>query len=262
MLEPAGLRAVLRALTGVVATVFVGASPAHAASVEAALDSRAAANAAAAASQAEIEKVSDDTDKMAAEYRALLKETRALEVYNKQVEALLDSQEKEMESLRGQVEGVTHIGREIMPLMSRMIDGLEQFVALDVPFLPEERRQRVVDLRELMGRADVTISEKYRRLLEAYQIENEFGRTIEAYRGNLDANGGKRTVDYLRIGRVGLLYQTLDGEETGAWDAKAATWMVLPSEYRASVREGLRIARKQVAPNMLYIPVAAAQEAK
>ncbi len=261
MFQPAHPRVVLRALLAT-AIAVAGISPAWAASVDQALDDRAAANANAAKSQEKIDAISDDIDKMAAEYRALLKETRALEVYNDQVETLLESQEAEMASLRRQVDDVTHIGREIMPLMARMIDTLEQFVKLDVPFLPDERNDRVAKLRELMGRADVTISEKFRRLLEAYQIENEFGRTIEAYRGDLDANGGKRTVDFLRIGRVALLYQTLDGEETGAWDVTAGAWTVLPSDYRSSVRDGLRIARKQVAPDLLYIPVAAAKEAE
>lgn len=264
MFESTVPKTVFRRVTLAAAVVGCVASvpQARAASVDAAMKERAAATAAAAQKQEAIDQVSDDIDKMSAEYRALLKETRALDVYNKQVETLLESQDKEMESLRRQLDEITHIGREIMPLMSRMIDTLEQFVSLDVPFLPEERSQRVAGLRELMGRADVTISEKYRRLLEAYQIENEFGRTIEAYRGELEADGKTRTVDFLRIGRVALLYQTLDGEETGAWDATAREWTSLPSEYRNSVREGLRIARKQVAPDLLYVPVPAAQEAE
>jgi len=259
----AGSQAVSRlVVVGVFFGAVVLAERVVAESADPAVAARAAAAVAAAASQAEIDSVSDDIDKMAAEYRGLLKEARALDVYNTQVEALLASQEKEIESLRRQIDDVTHIGRQIMPLMSRMIETLERFVELDMPFLPDERARRVAELRELMERADVTISEKYRRLLEAYQIESEFGRTIEAYRGDLAVNGSRRTVDFLRVGRVALLYQTLDSEETGVWDVGERAWTILPSSYRSSVREGLRIARKQVAPDLLYIPVRAAQEAK
>lgn len=242
---------------------FLLAAPTvRAASVEGAIDKRGQATDAAAAAQAKIDALSDDADKLAAEYRALLKETKALDVYNEQVEKLLASQDAEIESLRSQIDSVTHIGRQVLPLMARMIDSLEQFVDLDVPFLLEERTKRVDGIRALMDRADVTISEKFRRLLEAYQIENEFGRTIEAYRADLQADGKTRTVDFLRVGRVALLYQTLDGNETGAWDTTNKGWTILPEEYRGSVRQGLRIARKQVAPDLLYIPVPAAEAAK
>lgn len=261
MVRLTGPLPVLRTAAALAALALLAAT-ASASTVDEAVAERTDAAARAAASQANVDAVSDDTDRMAAEYRGLIKEARALEVYQSQVETLLASQEREMESLRRQIDEVTHIGRQIMPLMARMIDSLDQFVALDLPFLPEERRDRVAGLRELMERADVTISEKYRRLLEAYQVESEFGRTIEAYRGDLATDGSRRTVDFLRVGRVALLYQTLDGEETGAWDRDSATWTVLPSTYRSSVREGLRIARKQVAPDLLYIPVRAAQEAR
>ena len=74
-----------------------------------------------------------------------------------------------------------------------------------------------------------------------------------------------RSVDFLRFGRIALLCQTQDGSETGIWDPKAGTkgdWVVLSNEYRNPVRQGLRIARKQVAPDMLHLPIAAAEDAK
>lgn len=235
------------------------ASLVKAASVDEAIQLRKATNDATAASQEKIEELSDDTEKMAAEYRSALKETRALEIYNQQVQDLIVAQQAEMESLRVQIDGVTGVGRQVMPLMLRMIDTLEAFVDLDVPFLPDERRTRIRGLRSLTHRADVTLSEKYRRVLEAYQIENEYGRTIEAYRGSLDADGKSRTVDFLRIGRVALLYETLDGAEVGAWDVKRKEWTVLGGEYRGPIHEGLRMARKQMAPDLLTVPVAVAE---
>jgi len=213
--------------------------------------------AAAAAAQATIEKISDDSDAMAAEYRKVLQETQSLHVYNAQLEQLLRSQDKEMASLTRQIGEVDVVSRQILPLMLRMIDTLDQFVQLDVPFLADERSQRVRGLRELMDRSDVALSEKYRRLMEAYQVENEYGRTIEAYRGTLDAEGQQRTVDFLRVGRVALLYQSLDGQQTGFWNASDQRWETLPGAYRSSVKQGLQIAHKQVAPDLIRIPVRA-----
>jgi hypothetical protein len=146
--------------------------------------------------------------------------------------------------------------------MQTMLDTLEQFVALDVPFLIEERTNRVETLKKMMTRADVAISEKYRRILEAYQVEMDYGRTIEAYEGQLAAGDSvARTVQFLRVGRVTLLYQTLDGSETGYWDADQKSWVV-GDEYAHGFKEGIAVAKKSRAPEMLIVPVPAPQESR
>jgi len=227
-----------------------------------ALKVRTAANETSAASQDRINGIADQTDELLRQYREELQQIEALQAYNGQLEKLLASQDRESVSLREQIESVTVIGREVTPLMLRMVDAIEDFVALDVPFLLDERRERVASLKALMDRADVTNAEKYRRILEAYQIENDFGRTIEAYRGSLEANGETKTVDYLRVGRVILLYQSLDGQEVGAWSQKDRAWQSLDGGYRPAIRQGLRIARKQAAPDLLKLPVPAAEDAR
>jgi hypothetical protein len=238
------------------AGVLTAALHAHAVTPESVVNEAARNTAAGAEVQEEIDTVSDDIDTLAAEYRAAIQTTRALKVYNAQLESLLVSQRQEIESLTKQVDEVTVVGRRVLPLMVRMIGGLETFVALDVPFLPGERQGRIADLRAMMDRADVTIAEKYRRILEAYQIENEYGRTIEAYRGKLDDGDASRTVDFLRVGRNVLLYQTLDGRESGAWDAKAGAWTEVAG-YRIPIQQGIRMARKQVAPDLIRVPMPA-----
>jgi hypothetical protein len=144
----------------------------------------------------------------------------------------------------------------------RMVDALEKFVQLDVPFLIEERTKRIADLRKMMDRANVTTPEKFRQIMEAYQIENEYGRTIEAYRASLVLGGRETTVDFLRFGRIALLYQSLDESECGRWDQESRSWVPLDSSFRSSIREGLRIARKQAAPDLVRLPLAAAKEAR
>jgi hypothetical protein len=257
-----GWRGALR-IGGVLLGLWVGGPLlAGAASVGEAVGQEVQANTESAVSQKKIDQLSDDTEALAAEYRATLQSTRSLEVYNRQLESLIASQDKEVESLNRQIDRVTEVGREIMPLMLRMIDSLEEFVELDVPFLEEERRDRVQQLRDMMDRADVTISEKYRRLLESYQIEYDYGRNIEAYSGELEEGGETRTVDFLRIGRLALLYQTLDGQESGVWHPGERRWQKLGDQYRASVSEGIRMARKQVAPDLIRIPLSAPEDVR
>jgi hypothetical protein len=237
-------------------------TPVGAGALDKALEVRANANEASVASQGRIDKIADETDALLQEYREELQQVEALRVYNEQLAKLLASQESEKASLREQIEDVTVVGREVTPLMLRMLESLDEFVKLDVPFLLDERRERVERLKELMDRADVTNAEKYRRILEAYQIENDFGRTIEAYRGSLEGDGGNRTVDFLRVGRVALLYETLDGKEVGAWSQADRAWQKLDGQYRPAIRQGLRIARKQAAPDLLRLPIPAAEDAR
>lgn len=212
---------------------------------------------AAAASQKRIDKVSDQTRDLLNDYRAVQQQIDALAVYNAQVDKLLASQQQELDLLATQIENATMIGRQITPLMLRMLEALSTFVKLDVPFLLTERTERIAALRAMMDRADVSDSEKYRRLLEAFQVENEYGRTIETYKGIINLEGAETTVDFLRVGRVVLAYLTLDGRQAGVWDHDKRSWEVLPSEYRSALTKGLRIARKQTAPDLIRLPVRA-----
>ena len=67
------------------------------------------------------------------------------------------------------------------------------------------------------------------------------------------------SVDFLRLGRVGLYFQRFDGSETGQWDKETEQWHVLSDDYRLAIRNGLRIARKETAPDLLILPIPAAE---
>ena len=212
------------------------------------------------ASQDVIDGIVDETRDTVEEYRAVMKEVDGLIVYNTLLDRQISDQEQELSNLATSIDSVTDIERQILPLLTRMIDGLDRFVALDVPFLAEERRERVVSLRDLLGRADVTAAEKFRVVMEAWQIENDYGRTIFAYTGELEIGGTNREVDFLQVGRVSLVYQTPDGVNSGVWDQNNRQWVVLGSEYRNSIRQGLRLARNQIGPDLLLLPIAAPEE--
>lgn len=221
-----------------------------------AIESQVESNRASAAVQSNIDKLSDETRRMLEEYRAALRQTEVLNAYNAHLRRLVESQDAAKASMEDQMRNLENTRRDIVPLMLRMTETLERFVKLDRPFLIEERSRRVAELKSLMDRADVGDAEKFRRLLEAYRIENEYGKTIQAFRAEL-ANGGgvARMVDFLRIGRIGLFYQTLDGREAGVWNNRTRRWQALPTEYNKAVGKGLAIARKESAPELLPIAV-------
>ncbi len=218
-------------------------------------------DAAAKASQERVNQLDDETQRMLSEYRKALADRESYESYADQLTAQVQSQRDEIDGVNRQLLEVERTSREVSPLMLKMLDTLAQFVALDVPFLVEERAKRVTSLQQMMTRADVTISEKYRRILEAYQVELDYGRTIEAYEGELEAGEGARTVQFLRVGRVSLLYQTLDGRETGYWDAQKKAWTI-DSDYEHAFKQGVAVAKKLSAPEMLVVPVPAPKDAK
>ena len=208
--------------------------------------------------QKQIDDISDEIDDLLAQYRIALKQTDSIRIYNQQMRDLIASQEAELASLVDQLARVQGVGRSVTPLMLRMIEAIEKFVALDVPFLIEERTERIAELRKIMARADVTNAGKYRQVMEAYQIENEYGRTIESYRGTLKLDDRETTVDFLRFGRIALVYQSLDEAYAGMWNHRTRSWTPLDSSYRSSIRQGLRIARKQAAPDLIRLPLPAA----
>ncbi len=210
-------------------------------------------------SQQKIDKISDDIQSRLQQFKAINKEIDGLLVYNKQLDKQIANQEAEKADINESIDKVSVVERQVTPLMIRMIDGLAQFVNLDVPFLPQERAKRIEDLKSMMDRADIAPSEKFRRVLEAYQVEVDYGKTIEAYTGTLNIQGEERDVDFLRVGRVALIYQTRDGKLSGAWDANQNEFVELSPEYRTSITKGLRIARKQLAPDLLTLPISAAE---
>ena len=219
-------------------------------------------NAAATRSQAKIDALNEETRQLLSDYKIVLKEIEGLRVYNRQLEKQIANQEREMAQLSTSIDEVTVIERQITPLMLRMIDGLEQFVNLDMPFLLKERLDRIDRLREMMDRADVAVSEKFSQVLRAYQIENEYGRTMETYGDTIDIGGVERNVDILKVGRVALVYQTPDGEETGMYDKNQSAFVQVGDEYQASVRQGIRMARQQATQDMFSIPVHGAEAAQ
>ena len=213
-------------------------------------------------SQIIVSNLSDERQDLLGQYRLVLQQIDRLIAYNDYVERLIVDQEAQITDIGKQLDQFALIERGIVPLMLDSIEILDKFIDLDVPFLLEERKARVARLRTIMNLSDVTVSEKYRQIMDAYQIETTYGRDIEAYTGLLEIDGESRQVDFLRIGRTSLTYQTPDQEETGFWNKQAGQWEKLPNKYQSYVTQGLRVARKQVTPNLLELPIEAPGEGR
>ena len=196
----------------------------------------------------------------AAEYETLLRDIRGLEAYNALLERQIARQAQDLQSLQEAITRVPELERQLPPLLINMVDELDKFVELDLPFLQEERADRIANLYLVIENPDVADAQKLRRILEAWSIEVEYGSSFQTETGAVSIDGSERQVDFVIMGRVGLLFQTSDEEAlTGAWDHENQQWVMLGGEHRNPVRQAIRMGRNQVAPDLLLLPVKAPQ---
>lgn len=214
-------------------------------------------------SQVRINKLQDETNDLINQFKQVNKTIEGLRVYNAQLDKQLASQREIMSKLTDSTSQVTVIQRQIQPLVLEMLDAIEQFVQLDAPYRKEDRLSRIADVRALMEDADVTISEKFRQVLEIYAIESEYSRKVDTYETTLNVDGQDLQVNILAIGRVALMYQTMDTSLTGVWDKNAKQWVTLDSgDYKLPVRNAVRIAQKKAQNDIMLLPIAAPEAAK
>jgi len=238
----------------------ISASEVYAASLDDVLGVRSSTTVEGAKSQAKIDEVTEQTRDLLQQFKTVMKVVDGLRVYNQQQRRLIQNQEDELSELEQSIDNVTVIERQIGPLIEKMIVNLEKFVELDIPFLISERRERIEFLKDTLDRADVSVAEKFSQVLQAYQVENTYGTTIEAYTDVIELEGKSRQVDMLKWGRVSLVFQTPDAESTGVWNNETRQWVMLPDEFRTGVRDGLRIARKTQTADLVHLPVSAPGE--
>jgi septal ring factor EnvC (AmiA/AmiB activator) len=212
-------------------------------------------NAEAGAVQKNIANLQSQTQAMVEEYKRLTATVDYQDQYTQEIKDRLAAQDKELASLREQVASRQTTQQRIVPLMRSMSDALEQFVALDLPFHQEERLARTTKVKQQLSSSTLSLQDKYRALLEAFQQELEFGRGIEAWRGELKLGEETLTVEFLRLGRTAFYFQSMDGQRSGYWDRSYKQWVEVPREYNEGIKHGLRIARNQQAPQLLALPM-------
>ena len=203
-----------------------------------------------AASQSRIDSTERQTDKIVNEYKVVAKQVEGLKLYNEQKRIQIKAQLELMDKLDAQLDQVVVMQRQIPPLAQRMLESLENFINLDTPFRIAERQNRIDLVRASLAKPKVTASEQVRQVLEAYNIEAEYGRKIDSYEATVEG----KVVNILVVGRIGMFYQTKDETETGVWNNDLQSWEIIDG-YRRPVRDGIRMAKKLAPTDMLTIPV-------
>lgn len=217
-------------------------------------------NAHAISSQQNIDVYADKTKDMLREYKSTQYKIDSLKIYNDQLERITAKQLETTYSLAKQIDSIAETRQNIVPLLLRMIDVLEEFVSIDAPFLQKERLARINLIKDMMDRSDVFLPDKYRRIMEVYQIEMGYGRSIDTMTETIIIDNIPSTVEILRVGRLSIFYQTLDGKESGYWDKQKKQWNSLSDDYNRSIAQGIQIAKKQMPPNLIILPITVPEE--
>ena len=245
------------AVFGMLASFLVGGANANPVDQSIKIEKQVAA--ASANSQKKIDRYAEKTVELASDYKNTLRIIESLKIYNNQLENLIQSQEQEMVSIQNQMDTIDTTERGVIPLMNEMIASLESFVELDIPFQLEDRQKRVEALKNNMLRADISNSEKYRKILEAYSTEIAYGESVSSYEGTVPTTDGDMKVEFMRFGRVMLVFLSLDGQSAGYYNPETKGFEPLDSEYIRGIELAIKMANRQAAPELIKLPVPTAK---
>ena len=205
--------------------------------------------------QLKIDGLDEESKEIYYDFKDTVAEYKSLKIYDDQLQEIINAQNDEIKNILNQIDSLDETNKDILPFLKRMIDVLREFVNLDIPFLIEDRIQRLDNLDEIILKANVTTAEKFRKVFEAYQNEYNFGNTIETYNGNLELDGVKSAVNFFRLGRIGFYYASLDFKKTGYWDNDKNSWIHTRGRLSNELQNAIEIANRQAPPNFINLPI-------
>ena len=110
----------------------------------------------------------------------------------------------------------------------RWVADLETVITRDLPFAQTERQKRLTDLKETLHDTDLTVGEKYRRVIEAYGVEADYGLSSEVSTEEVLWGENPTTAHVLRIGRVALYALTIDRKQGAVWSSDQKRFLEMP----------------------------------
>ncbi len=241
--------------------ILAGAAIARAEPVGEILSTGAQSADAGKAAQAEVDRLASETRALLDEYTAITRQIEGLGIHNARLERQYADQQRRLADIDAAATGALALQREIAPLLVRMVDSLEQFIALDLPFRLPERNARVAVLRRALESADTPLDIAFRDVMLAYRAELEYARNVGAYPDTITVAGEPRGVQVLHMGRSLLLARTPDGSGNFRWDPSVHAWTPLDAGYDDAIARGVAMALGEQPPGLLRLPLPAASEA-
>lgn len=219
-------------------------------------------------------------------YSALLQQIADQRMALMQSEVFDAKQKAQIEELRSEIGKVSEAKKTIDPLLSKMAAQMEDAINSDLPFLREERLNRINKLKNDLGNSEIRVADKYRAALNAYKIEVNYGMAVDGYKGPIPLNAGEAPVlvvplddkgeplreanneimppeaelgTYLRYGRVALVWLNQRNTKARRYDAPTKAWVDVSGGELNDIRKAVRVSRGEVAPSVLMVPTHLAQ---
>ncbi|MBT8342604.1 MAG: DUF3450 domain-containing protein [Desulfatitalea sp.] len=196
-----------------------------------------------------------ERENMVTRFEALQQQHAAWQDRKAGLDQQIDATRRRVAAKEKQLADIEQMTRNIKPFLAELVTSLKARVADDPPFLAGERGQRIEWLERLMVDPDVALSEIYRKVMEALQVEAEYGFTIETYQESIMLDGQTLLADIFRLGRLGLYCLSLDRRQVGFYNPAATAWQPLAASHRQALSTAIAIAAKQQPVELLTLPL-------
>lgn len=194
-------------------------------------------------------------EKLQSQLDELLARNKELNDRKLEIEHVVETSRARIADKKKQLADIAALTGEISPIIDELYDRLIEIVEADLPFLPEERKQRVDALGPVLEDPSVDLSEKYRKVMEALLVEAEYGFTNDVYQQTINIETTPILVDIFRFGRLGLFYLSLDKKQCGFYNVAVNTWQPLAVKYLPEIRKAVAIGLRQQPAELLDLPV-------
>jgi len=204
----------------------------------------------------------EQVDAWSAEKQKLLHQILDLKVkkqwllyQNAQHQGYIHQKKTSIAAIQDRVQQVLSLRMQLEPYLEQVAAELDRRVTDSPAFLPLERRERMDFLQKSLKAYGPDMSEKLRRVLEALQIEAEYGTDIEVGERQLRLDGETTRVNSLRLGRVALLAVTPDGRHAWMRDAESRTWTRLPAHEAGAIQKTMDIVEQKRSAELIALPL-------
>jgi hypothetical protein len=184
-------------------------------------------------------------------------QSRWLDHQIKKYQIYIQKQLASIDALEQKRAEVLEINQSLEPFLEEIYQRLAAFIEQDLDFLAQERQKRLQFLRDSLDDYHIGLSEKCRRMMEALQVEAEYGRTVEVKDAVLDIEGQPVAVRIFRLGRVTLFYQSLDGKKVGRFHADTGQWDAIDERFAAIISQAVEMAERRRVIDLLDLPIGA-----